>query len=443
MTAEAERERARRDAAELEGLMSVPWDAPGYRAACLEAVALAARLDVASFGLDRFLSRLIESGPASEAEARAFLALARLYLRHGFKENARELLVKLLAFDPGWGEAAILAEELGPAGGGAHAPGVAEAALPDLPELPDAPSLPDPGEVAPAAAARRGESALSALGGGALVGVGTRVAGRYLLKERIGKGGNAVVFRALDLALEEEIALKVFLQPVDEEQADKRVRRELKLARQLAHPNIIRVYDIGFTQGCRYISMELLSGEDLRSRLASPLSVAEAVGYLVQACAGLQAAHEQGIIHRDVKPENCFATTEGVLKLMDFGIAKLQAAPGLTTTGIIAGTPAYISPEQIRNFSGVTPATDLYALGVVAYEMLTGSVPFQDDSSMSVLIKHLNEPPPPPRSRNPRLPVELEEAVLRLLEKDPARRFPSARDLGRRLEEILLGLPRR
>jgi serine/threonine-protein kinase len=440
MTAEAEHERAVREAAELEGLMSVAWDAPDYREACVKAVSLAVRLDAVSFGLDHFLSRIIEAGPRADAEARAFLILARLYVRHGLKENARELLHKLLAFDPGCGEAGALAEELGPAGG-AIARAAADASA--LPDLPDAPSLPDPGEVALAAATRRGESALSALGGGAPIGVGARVAGRYLLKARIGKGGNAVVFRALDLALEEEIALKVFLQPVDEEQADKRVRRELKLARQLAHPNIVRVYDIGFTQGCRYISMELLSGEDLRSRLASPLSVTEAVGYLIQASAGLQAAHEQGIIHRDVKPENCFATTEGVLKLMDFGIAKLQAAPGLTTTGIIAGTPAYISPEQIRNFSGVTPATDLYALGVVAYELLTGSVPFQDDSSMSVLIKHLNEAPPAPRRRNPQIPVELEEIVLRLLEKDPARRFPSARDLGRRLEEVLVGLPPR
>src|SRR5207237_6670039 len=149
-----------------------------------------------------------------------------------------------------------------------------------------------------------------------------------------------------------------------------------KLSRQLIHPNIIRLYDIGLHQGHRYISMELLVGKSLKDRMRAPIEFRTALGYLLQACHGLQAAHDAGVVHRDVKPDNFFVTGDGVLKVMDFGIAKHHAAPGVTVAGSIAGTPQYMSPEQISNFSAVTAATDLYALGICAYELFSGAPPF-------------------------------------------------------------------
>ena len=262
---------------------------------------------------------------------------------------------------------------------------------------------------------------------------GALVADRYRLEEQIGQGGMARVFRATDLELEEQVALKVFTFAEATDLAVQRFKRELKLSRQLTHPNIIRLHDIGLHEGHRYLSMELLQGESLKSRLLKPLGFVEALRILEQACAGLQAAHDMGVIHRDVKPDNFFLTREGVVKVMDFGIAKQQAAPGVTVVGSIAGTPAYMSPEQVSNFSSVGPATDLYALGIMAYEIFTGAVPFIHEDLVPLLLLHVNQKPVSPREKNPGVPEELERVILRLLEKSPANRYASARAL---LEEL-------
>jgi len=156
----------------------------------------------------------------------------------------------------------------------------------------------------------------------------------------------------------------------------------------------------------------------------------------VQACRGLQAAHDAGVIHRDVKPDNFFVTESGVLKVMDFGIAKHHAAVGVTVAGSIAGTPQYMSPEQIGNFSAVTPATDLYALGICAYELFTGALPFTHAELVPLLMMHVNQAPEPPRKKNPTVPEELEQIILRLLAKDPARRLPSCAALADELTRI-------
>jgi len=266
--------------------------------------------------------------------------------------------------------------------------------------------------------------------------VGGTAAGRYRLEAKIGQGGMAAVFRAYDLELEENVALKVFDVAQTSDVLVARFKQELKLSRQLIHPNIIRLYDIGAHQGHRYISMELLVGKSLKDRMKQPIEFRTALGYLIQACHGLQAAHDAGVIHRDVKPDNFFVTDDGVLKVMDFGIAKQYETPGVTVAGSIAGTPLYMSPEQIGNFSAVTPLTDIYALGVCAYEMFTGQVPFFHAELVPLLMMHVNTPPKPPRQRNPRISAALDAAILRLLAKDPRQRHQSCRELAQELIAI-------
>ena len=280
----------------------------------------------------------------------------------------------------------------------------------------------------PQAVPQEGLSAFSA---------GATIANRYELEKKIGKGGMAVVFKAKDTELDIDIALKVFQQPIeDDEQLLHRFKQELVLSRQLTHKNIIRLYDIGIHGGHRYITMELLSGNELKAQLGRPIDVKRGIDYLIQACAGLQYAHDAGIVHRDVKPQNFFVTAQNVLKVMDFGIAKRQATQGMTVAGMIAGTPNYMSPEQINGFSTVTISTDIYALGCIGYEMFTGIVPFTHPELMPLLMMHLTKPPEPLRNRNPALPAEVEQVVLKLMEKDPANRYPSCNALAEDLARI-------
>jgi serine/threonine-protein kinase len=170
--------------------------------------------------------------------------------------------------------------------------------------------------------------------------------------------------------------------------------------------------------------------------MQQPIEFRTALGYLIQACHGLQAAHDAGVVHRDVKPDNFFVTADGILKVMDFGIAKQYETPGVTVAGSIAGTPLYMSPEQIGNFSAVTPLTDIYALGVCAYEMFTGQVPFFHAELVPLLMMHVNTPPKPPREHNPHVPPRLEAAILKLLAKDPKARYQSCRELAEELGAI-------
>ncbi len=249
----------------------------------------------------------------------------------------------------------------------------------------------------------------------------------------------ASVYRATDLELGEEIAIKLFLQPSDDAQLLARFKQELTLSRGLTHPNIVRLYDIGQHQGCRVLTMELLQGTDLGAIIdGKPLELARGLHYMIQAASGMGLAHDKGVIHRDVKPANFFVTRDDTLKVMDFGIAKRAAqSSGMTQAGFIAGTPSYMSPEQINNFTSVTHLTDIYALGVVAYEVFTGSVPFDHGEMMQLLMMHLTRAPDPPRTRNPEIPEELEAIILQLLEKDPANRIQTCRELGERLAALV------
>ena len=270
---------------------------------------------------------------------------------------------------------------------------------------------------------------------------GMVIAERFKLNAQIGQGGMATVFSATDLELEEEVALKAFSGQLITtewlEEAVQRFRQELKLCRKLRHPNIIQVYDIGIHAGHRYFTMELLRGTSLDKLLGKPLEVARAVDYLRQACAGLHAAHERGVVHRDVKPENIFVTDQGLIKIMDFGIAKSSYQTGTTTLGTLAGTPEYMAPEQIDDFSGAGPAADQYSLGIVGYYMLTGRVPFQHEQMLGLLMMHLRQNPRPLRDINPSLPEALESVILRMLAKAPQDRFATCRDVARQLAEGL------
>jgi len=267
---------------------------------------------------------------------------------------------------------------------------------------------------------------------------GAVIAGRYHVLGVLGQGGSAMVYRALDSELNEQVAIKLFGRTTESQSLLARYKQELSLARKLTHPNIIRLYDLGMHEGCRYLSMELLEGRDLSTMLdeLGPPPVAVGVDYLMQACLGLQAAHDQGVIHRDVKPQNLFITDKGQVKLVDFGLAKKEQAANITVAGMIAGTPDYMSPEQINNFSSVTYLTDLYALGATAYHIFTGAPPFEDDGLVALLMAHAQRPPTPLTEKVPGFPELLDKVILKLLEKDPAKRFQSARETAEALSQV-------
>jgi HAMP domain-containing protein len=256
-------------------------------------------------------------------------------------------------------------------------------------------------------------------------------AGRYDIRGTVGTGGMGVVYRAHDRQLDEEVALKVLRSDVLREDPGllERFKQEIKLARRITHRNVLRTHDFGEAEATPYISMEYLEGVTLkdliRSRGAVPLGVGLSVAK--QACLGLEAAHLVGVVHRDIKPQNMLILPEtGELKIMDFGIARVSEVKGgqagLTTTGMVMGTPDYIPPEQAQG----RPAdfrSDIYSLGVVLYEIFTGSLPFDGGTPLEVVLAHMQKAPRPPRALNPALPAELEAIVLRCLEKNPDRRY--------------------
>jgi serine/threonine-protein kinase len=240
------------------------------------------------------------------------------------------------------------------------------------------------------------------------------------------------------------VAIKFLAAGMVDDEILGRFRQEVSLSRQFSHPNVIRMYDIGSWGENKFMTMEVLEGQDLGSIVRpGPLPIDKAVELLIQAANALAVVHDHGVVHRDVKPDNFFLTKEGVLKVMDFGIAKRQSTnTGLTRANVTAGTPQYLAPEQASNFGGVTHLADIYALGCIAYKMFTGQVPFDGDDVMPILVAHLAEPPKPPRQLRPDLPAELEAIVLKLLAKKPEQRVQSCRDLATLLGGLLTGLRR-
>jgi eukaryotic-like serine/threonine-protein kinase len=253
----------------------------------------------------------------------------------------------------------------------------------------------------------------------------TVVAGRYRLLGRLGSGGMADVWCAEDSLLNRRVALK-FLHPrfAQDEQFVERFRREASSAAGLQHPNVVGVFDRGTVDGAHFIAMEYVEGASLKDLIERGLSVPEAVEIVRQVLAGVKYAHEHGIVHRDLKPQNVLVDSEGRARVTDFGIARAGASE-ITQTGSVLGTAQYLSPEQAQGLP-VTAASDIYSVGVMLYEALTGTVPFDADSPVTVALKQVSERPRPPSELNPEVSRALDGVVLRALAKDPANRFASA-----------------
>jgi hypothetical protein len=275
-----------------------------------------------------------------------------------------------------------------------------------------------------------------------------RVIGHYRVLEKIGSGAMGEVFRARDERLGRDVALKL-IRPASNENPDhlRRFELEARAAASLNHPNIVAIYDVGFDDGSPYIVCELLEGMTLRSRLLqAAISVRLATDYALQIVSGLIAAHQRRIVHRDLKPENLFVTTDGRVKILDFGVAKLQSGPGagersveelttVTKVGAVVGTVAYMSPEQLRAKS-VDHRSDIFSMGGILYEMLTGQRAFEGETEVDTITAVLREEPPEINFEHAGIPTAYQQIVHHCLEKEPENRFQSARDLAFALETL-------
>ncbi|MCS7282451.1 MAG: Stk1 family PASTA domain-containing Ser/Thr kinase [Anaerolineae bacterium] len=266
---------------------------------------------------------------------------------------------------------------------------------------------------------------------------GTLLNGRYRLVELIGSGGMALVYKGVDTLLHRPVAIKILREAYASDPAFlARFQREARSAAQLDHPNIVTVYDVGQDGNLHYIVMEYVDGEDLKSiiRREGRLSVDRAVDIAIQIAAGVGHAHKMGIIHCDIKPQNILITRDGLVKVTDFGIARALSESGLTDPEVVWGSPTYFSPEQAAGERPV-PASDVYSIGVVLYEMLAGVPPFRAEKPTALALMHLREEPPPLSVYNPRVPSQLEWIVRKLLAKEPSARYRTAEQLAIALQE--------
>lgn len=265
--------------------------------------------------------------------------------------------------------------------------------------------------------------------------VGMIFDGRYRIQRIIGLGGMAVVFEAEDLLMHRTVAVKMLKEGVgDDATSVKRFINESKAVSMLSHPNIVSIYDVSVREDLKYIVMEHIRGITLKIYMSrkGKLPVREAVSFTEQILRALDHAHSKGIIHRDIKPQNIMLLKNGMIKVADFGIAKLPSAETVTVTDKAIGTVYYISPEQASG-KPIDPRSDLYSVGVMLYEMVTGTLPFSADSPVSVALMQIHNTPRPPRALCPELPLGLQQIILRAMEKDPDRRYQSAREMLRHI----------
>ena len=272
---------------------------------------------------------------------------------------------------------------------------------------------------------------------------GTTFARRFEIIEEIGKGGMGTVYKAYDSKIREVVALKLLKPEIASDlEVIERFRNEIKLARQVSHRHVCRMYDIGEEWLSIYISMEYVPGEDLKSfiRRSGHLNEAKALNLAKQILEGLVEAHRLGVVHRDLKPQNIMIDRDGNAKIMDFGIARSLHTRGVTGTGVIIGTPEYMAPEQAEG-KDVDHRVDIYAMGAILFEMVTGRVPFEGDTPLSIVLKHRSEPPADPQTLNVQLSADLSQVILKCLEKSRDRRYASAAELLEALTAVEKGLP--
>ncbi len=269
--------------------------------------------------------------------------------------------------------------------------------------------------------------------------IGTVLSGRYRLKAKLGSGGMSTVYLAIDDTLDRPVAVKVMHREISEEPEQlERFRREARAVAKLSHPNVVAVIDAGEDGGHPYIVFEYVEGENLKQRIRrlGPLDPQEALAYAIEIAGGLSVAHARKMVHRDVKPQNVLIDAEGRAKVTDFGIARQLEQQGVTDTGRVLGTTDYVSPEQAMGH-GVDQRSDVYALGVVLYEMLTGEVPFTADTQVGVAMKHVNEDLPDVQRRRPELSAAAALTIERSTAKDPEKRYES---VGAMVEDLKTAL---
>ena len=265
---------------------------------------------------------------------------------------------------------------------------------------------------------------------------------RYEIIEELGRGGMGRVYRVMDKKINEEVALKLIRPEIADSKTIERFGNELKMARKISHKNVCRMYHLSEESGTHYITMEYVPGETLKGmiRMTKQLSLGTAVSIAKQICAGLGEAHRMGVVHRDLKPQNIMIDKQGNARIMDFGIARSLESEGTTRPGIIIGTPEYMSPEQTE-FREVDQRSDIYSLGIILYEMLTGRIPFEGETPISIAMKHKSQKPPDPAKFNPQISGDLNRIILTCLEKDRENRYQNIEELQDDLRRIEEGLP--
>ena len=272
---------------------------------------------------------------------------------------------------------------------------------------------------------------------------GAVFAGRYQIIEELGKGGMGRVYKAHDTRIKEKIALKLIKPEIaSDKKTIERFSNELKFARKIRHKNVCQMFDLGEEKGTHFISMEYVPGEDLKSmiRMSGQLAIGTSLSIAKQICEGLSEAHKLGVVHRDLKPSNVMIDKEGNTRIMDFGIARSLKAKGITGAGVMIGTPEYMSPEQVEG-KDVDQRSDVYSLGVILYEMVTGQVPFEGDTPFIIGMKHKGEMPADPKELNTQIPEDLSRVILRCMEKDKEKRYQNAGEVHSELDRIEKGLP--
>jgi serine/threonine protein kinase/Flp pilus assembly protein TadD len=267
---------------------------------------------------------------------------------------------------------------------------------------------------------------------------GNTFAGRYQIIEELGKGGMGKVYKVFDKKIKEKVALKLLKPEIAaDEKTIGRFRNELKFARKIGHRNVCRMYDLSEEGGAQYITMEYVSGEDLKStiRRIGKLPEGKSISIAKQVCEGLAEAHRLGVVHRDLKPQNIMIDEDGNVRIMDFGIARSLESRGVTEAGMMIGTPEYMSPEQVEG-KEADPRSDIYTVGVILYEMVTGRVPFKGDTTLSIALKHKTEEPLDPREIDAQIQEEISQLILKCLEKDREKRYQGAKELLSELRRI-------